>query len=141
MVTFRARKPTSTEAEGVLRRCLEEAVSSFRIDYETLANTWFNEDGPLALIDGSPHLAYDPKTGKVQTWSERQGVKPSHARRDGYSVEYQEDKIAVPPYGKFATIHVLFKEPPELGQILKILTTEVATARGGGWDPPRLLTV
>jgi hypothetical protein len=97
------------EAEGVLRRCLQQARTAVRIDYETLANTWFNDDGPLPLIDGSSHLAYDPKTGKVQTWNEREGVKPSEAKRDGYTVAYQEDKVLVPPYGKFATIDILFQ--------------------------------
>jgi hypothetical protein len=127
-VTFRAKKPTSTEAEGVLRRCLQQATTVVRIDYETLANTWFNDDGPLPLIDGSSHLSYDPKTGKVQTWNEREGVKPMEAKRDGYTVSYQEDKIAVRPYGKFATIEVLFQKAPGQAEILKILATEVATA-------------
>ncbi len=128
MVTFRAKKPTSSEAEDVLRRCLQETTTAVRIDYETLANTWFNDDGPLQLIDGSSHLAYDPKTGKVQTWNEREGVKPSEATRDGYTVEYQENKILVPPYGKFATLDVLFQKPPEQATILKILATEVVAA-------------
>ena len=126
-VTF-TKKPTSTEAEAALRRCIDAASRTVRIDYETLVNAWFNEDGPLPLSDGSDHLAYDPKTGKVQTWNEREGVKPSQTKREGYTVEYQEDKILVPPYGKFATLDVLFEKPPAQAEIVTILTREVASA-------------
>ena len=84
---------------------------------------------PLPLIDGSKHLAYNPKTGKVQTWNEREGVQPTQAKRDGYTVEYQEKKRAVPPHGKFASMDVLFEKPPsEEAEILKILTTEIIAA-------------
>jgi hypothetical protein len=127
-VTFRMRKPSSSDAETIVRRCLKAATTSVLVDYEILPNAWFNDDGPLPLIDGAGHLAYDPKTSKVQTWNERQSVRPVQVKRVGYTVTYQEDKIAVPPFGKFATINVLFQRPREQGEVLKILTTEVQAA-------------
>ena len=45
-VTFRGTKPTSSFAETVLRRCLQAAPTTVRIDYEVLADAWFNDDGP-----------------------------------------------------------------------------------------------
>ena len=128
-VTFRGRKPSSADAEGVLRNCISAAKTAVRIDYETLVNAFFNDDGPLPLIDGSSSLAYDPKAAKVQTWNEREGVKPTRAKGDGYTVEYEEQKVLVPPYGKFASLGVLFQRPPKQPDaILKILTAEVEKA-------------
>jgi hypothetical protein len=132
IVTFRARRPTSTEAEAVLRRCLDAAVRTVRIDYETLADAWFN-DGPLPLpmIDGSRHLFYDPKAKSIKTSNERQGVRPIQATRDGYSMEYREDEILLPPYGKFATINVLFEQSYQVDEILRVLIDEIHLAVGG----------
>lgn len=70
-VTF-TKKPTPAEADEALRRCIDAASKTVRIDYDTLVNAWFSEEGPLPLSDGSRHLAYDPKTGRVQTWNERE---------------------------------------------------------------------
>jgi hypothetical protein len=128
-VNFRAPKPTSDDAERALRRCLQRATATVRFDYETLVNAWFNDDGPLPLTDGSRNLAYDPKTGKVQTWNEREGMKPvATKRRIGYIVEYQENKILVPPYGNFATIEVVFQKVPDEAQISTILAAQVVSA-------------
>jgi TM2 domain-containing membrane protein YozV len=71
-VTF-TKRPTPTEAEAALRQCIEVTSKRIRIDYETLVNAWVGMEGPLQLIDGSWHLAYDPKTNRVQTWNEREG--------------------------------------------------------------------
>ena len=71
-VVFSRTLPTSNEAETALRRCIEVASKTIRIDYDTLVNAWFNEDGPLPLNDGSRHLAYYPLTHEVRTWNERE---------------------------------------------------------------------
>jgi hypothetical protein len=82
------------------------------------------------LLDGSDHLVYDPKTGKVQTWNERQGIKPVQTQREGYTVEYAERPDQLAPHGKAARIDVLFQKPPSEAEILKILTTELVAATG-----------
>jgi hypothetical protein len=69
MVTF-DKRPTSTDVERVLRRCLQIAATSVRIDYQTIANAFHNDAGPLPLSDGSSSLFYDPTTSKVQTAKE-----------------------------------------------------------------------
>jgi hypothetical protein len=127
-VTFSKQKPTSRDADAAVRACIDATAKTVRIDYELLANAWFNDDGPLQLIDGSNHLAYDPKTGKTQTLNEREGVKPIETKRDGYTVRYQEDKILVSPFGKFATLDVLFEKPGTSSQITTILAREVKSA-------------
>jgi hypothetical protein len=129
IVTFRAQKPTSTEAEGVLRRCLLRASTAVRIDYGTPANAWFNnDDDPLPLIDGSSALFYNPKTGTTQTWNERQGVKVLETKREGYTVEYREEKTLVAPFGKSAIVTVVFPNEPEQAEIQKILAAELLAA-------------
>jgi hypothetical protein len=127
-VTFTSR-PTSGQAEAALRACIESMRSAVRVDYETLVNAWVDDDGPLSLPDGSSSLAYDPKTGTVKTWNEREGVSPETAKRKAHTVETTENKMAVPPFTPFLTMHVLFeKAPPGSAAIEKILTTEVEAA-------------
>lgn len=126
-VTF-TKQPTSANAEAALRRCIDAAAKTVRIDYEMLVNAWFNDEGPLPLTDGSNHLAYDPETKVVQTWNEREGIKPSVTKRDGYTVVSEERKVLVPPYGKFVTMEVLFERVPKPAEITRILAAEVRTA-------------
>jgi len=129
MVTF-ASRPTSTQAEAVLRACIAAAAKTHRIGAEMLANAWVGEDGPLTLPDGSNHLSYDPKTGGVKTWNEREGVKPKVESVAGgaYFTEYKEQKVLVPPYGKFATVNVVFTKPPTEAAALAAVVRELQTA-------------
>jgi hypothetical protein len=125
-VTF-TKQPTSADSEAALRRCVDAAAKTVRIDYETLVNAWVNDEGPLPLTDGSHGLTYDPKTKLVQTLNEREGIKPSETKRDGYTVVSEERKVVVPPYGKFVTMEVLFERVPEPAAITRILAAEVRT--------------
>ena len=136
-VVFYSTRPTSAQAETVLRACIDVAVKTFHVEGEMLANAWFSrtgsqadEEGPLPLKDGSRHLSFDPKTGRVRTWNEREGVRPSVAENPDqhYVVEYREDKVLVPPYGKFATLEVLFEQRPSEAAMYEILVTEIVKA-------------
>jgi hypothetical protein len=127
-VTFKGSRPSSAEAEPILRRCLQAATTAVRIDYETLAIASF-DDFPLPLLDGSSGLFYDPKTSRVQTWNEHKGIKPAvETKREGYTVVYQERVDDVELHGEFARIDVLFQKPPSEAEIRKILRAELAAA-------------
>jgi hypothetical protein len=129
MVTFVGSKPTSGQAEGVVRVCIAAAKTSVRIDYEVLANAFFNDDGPLSLSDGSSSLTYDPKTAKVRTWNEREGIQPALTKGAGYTVEYEEHKIAVPPFTKIASMEILFQPAlKQSGDVVRILKAELEKA-------------
>src|SRR5204863_9458395 len=81
-VTFRGQRPTSAAAETAVRKCIIEAERVMFIRSEMLAQAWYstsgreNDDDLVTLADGSRHLSYDPKTKKIRTWNEREGVKP-----------------------------------------------------------------
>ena len=121
MVTFNKIKPTSEQAESVLRACILAVTKTIQVKEEMLINAWYNpastgstykDEGPLVLPDGSRHLSFHPATRRIQTWNEREGVRA--VKRDDpkgqYFTEYTEHKILVPPYGKFASIDVVFQK-------------------------------
>jgi hypothetical protein len=93
-----------------------------------LATAWRGQEGPLSLPDGSSNLSYNPKTGTIQTWHEREGVKPVVSTNRSYDVVYTEEKVAVPPYGKFAMIDVVFTKAPAEGVIYQALVKEIRSA-------------
>jgi hypothetical protein len=125
-VTF-TQRPTPTEAEAVLRQCIDAASTSIRIDYETLVNAWVGDDGPLPLIDGSRHLAYDPKTNKVQTLNEREAKAPATSRKPP-TPERSEAPLSPPTPGASAAPGVQQWGPPP--NQLKVNVTD----RGDGWQ-------
>ena len=138
-VTFNKIRPSSEQAESVLRACISALAKTVRVNGELLANAWYNpaptgstanDEGPLPLRDGSLHLSFDPKTGRIRTWNEREGVRPM--MRDDpkgeYFTEYTEEKIVVPPYGKFASLDVVFVAPPPEAVISTTLIAEVKRA-------------
>jgi len=107
-VTFNKVRPSSEQAEAVLRACIQAAAKMVQINGELLVNAWYNpsatgsgddDEGPLPLRDGSSHLSFDPKTGRIQTWNEREGIRPSmQIHPEGqYFTQYTEEKVLVAP--------------------------------------------
>jgi hypothetical protein len=74
-VVFQSQQPTPAQAESVLRACIDTTTRTVRVDYDMLVNAWLGDEGPLPLSDGSAHLAFDPKTKRIQTWNERERSK------------------------------------------------------------------
>ncbi len=141
-VTFNKTRPSSDQAESVLRACIAALAKVVRIDGELLANAWYNpsatgssdnDQGPLPLRDGSRHLSFDPTTGKIRTWNEREGIRPS--TRDNpkgqYFTEYIEKKVLVKPYGKYASLEVVFQRAPSEAAAVAVLITEIKRAVQG----------
>ncbi len=134
-VVFRTR-PSSDQAESVLRVCIAALAKTVRIDGELLANAWYNpsaggsyesDEGPLPLRDGSRHLSFDPTTGRIRTWNEREGIRPS-TRDDPkgqYFTEYTERSVLVRPYGKYASVDVVFHKAPSEAEAVAALITEI----------------
>ena len=127
-VTFHDDMPSSDIADVALRSCIEAMRTAVRVDYETLVNAWFNDEGPLDLPDGSSALAFDPKTGTVRTWNEREGVQRQQQTRSGYSVEISERKMAVPPFSPLVTIDLLYAETPSPVTAEKAMVDEIRAA-------------
>jgi hypothetical protein len=134
-VTFNKTRPSSQQAEAVLRACILALTKTIRVDEEMIAEAWYNSaaagttdrDELLPLPDGSRHLSFDPKTGRVQTWNKREGIRSS-TREDPkgqYFIEYTEKKRAVPPHDKFASIDVIFATPPAEAAIYATLVAEI----------------
>jgi hypothetical protein len=101
---------------------MTEAARVMFITSEMLGHAWYSKSGresdddQVTLPDGSRNLSYDPKTKQIRTWNEREGVKPQAvaASGAGYTVSYREDRTAVRPRSRFATVDLLFaKEPTE----------------------------
>ena len=128
-VTF-VRMPSSADIEKTLRACIARTAATWDIGAEMLAMAWRDDEGPLSLPDGSSNLVYDPKTSAIQTSNEREGVKPivSTAANRLYHVVYTEEKAAVPPYGKFALIDVVFVKAPSEDVTTQTLVKEIRSA-------------
>ncbi len=141
-VTFNKTRPSSEQVEAVLRACTLAAAKVVRIDGEMVADAWYNrtptgsaddDEGPLPLRDGSLHLSFEPNTGRIQTWNEREGIRPA-TRTDPsgqYFTEYTEHKVLVPPYGKYASLEIVFQKPPAEGEIYATVVTELRRAVQG----------
>lgn len=141
-VTFNKIRPSSDQAESVLRACIAVLAKTTRIESELVANAWYNpaaigssgnDEGPLPLRDGSRHLSFDPRTGKVRTWNEREGIRPTTAvaPTGQYFTEYTEQKVLVSPFGKFASIDVVFQKAPTEAVTVAALITEIKQAVQG----------
>jgi len=63
-VAFNGRRPTSTEAEAALRKCVDSVADHLRVVYEMVAEARYRDE-IVALPDGSVGLKYDPNTGAV----------------------------------------------------------------------------
>jgi hypothetical protein len=128
-VTF-TKRPSSTDIENALRTCIAKTASTWDINGEMLANAWRGEQGPLPLPDGSSGLVYNPETGSTQTTNEHEGVKSVASAPAGrsYHVVYSEEKVAVPPYGKFAMMDVVFEKAPAEEAIYRALVVEIRAA-------------
>src|SRR5262245_51679834 len=72
-VTFRA-KPSSATAEAALRKCVKEAADTMFVTSELMGTAWHGDE-TVTLPDGSDHLVYDPKSKRIITWNEREGVQ------------------------------------------------------------------
>lgn len=139
-VIFNGTRPSSEQAETVLRTCVLATAKTFHIDGEMLVSAWYNptgsgddEDGPLPLKDGSLHLSFEPTTGRIQTWNEREGIHPT-TRSDPsgqYFAEYKEEKVLVPPYGKFASLQVVFQKPTPEADVYTAVVAELKRAVQG----------
>jgi 20S proteasome alpha/beta subunit len=101
------RKPTPADAEAALRRCIEVAASSFRIDYDTLVNAWVGEDGPLALIDGSNHLATTRRPKRSKRGTSESGNSSYASARPHQSETLKRWGLGTPQgHGKIVTFPV-----------------------------------
>jgi len=63
-LTFSGRRPTASEAETALRKCVNSVADHLRVVYEMIAEARYRDE-VLALPDGSVGLRYDPSTGEV----------------------------------------------------------------------------
>lgn len=77
------------------RECLQEAADTMYIKSEVMATAWFgktNDPDTLPLSDGSDHLIYDPKTKRIRTFHEREGIAPATVASEGAGLfaQYQE---------------------------------------------------
>ena len=139
VLTFNKTRPSSQQAEALLRACILQVTKTIRVDEEMVANAWYNpaatgttdhDEGPLTLPDGSRALFFDPNTQRIQTWKEREGIRPS--RRDDpkgeYFIEYTEEKRLVAPYDKFATLSIVFATLPTEAAMYEKLIAEVRKA-------------
>jgi hypothetical protein len=130
-VTFVERRPNAEEAAAVLQHCINTTVKTFRIDYEMVATAWFNQEGPLALPDGSATLNYDPKLGTIKTFNMRAGAKPAASvARSGYTVEVRTSKTPAPPHGSLVTLDVTFEKPPDTKDVMAVLVKELTAVVG-----------
>jgi hypothetical protein len=120
------KRPTPTEVEAALRQCIDAASKHIRIDYEMLVNVWVGENGPLPLIDGSRHLAYDPKTNKVQTMNERSAKAPA-SRQTPPTPERSAAPLSPPTAAPPASVVQQWGPPPNQ---LIVNVTE----RDDGWQ-------
>jgi hypothetical protein len=145
-VVFIGTKPTSAQAEAVLRACITVVAAKFAVPREMLANAWFakvspsaDDEGPLTLPDGSDALVFDPIAKRTRTFSDRNGVQPTTRNAGPYFTVYREDNVIVPPYGKFASLDVVFPpgKVPE-ADIYKALVQEMEKAVRA--QSPRLST-
>jgi hypothetical protein len=50
----------------------------------------------------------------IRTWNEREGMKLEVSQGVGYFTEYEQNKMAVPPFSPFGSMTVVFlKQPTE----------------------------
>jgi hypothetical protein len=135
-VTFRGRRPTSADAERVLRGCMDAALKQFGRAVDVMGTAWHSASGQDAddkmvpVTDGSDHLVFDTKTGKILTWKEREGTKTVRSTNPtgGYFVEYEEENVLVRPGDKFATVNVVWAKKPDTATIYRVLIDELKKA-------------
>ncbi len=127
-VTFTGIRPSADEVGAVLQACINATARAVRVDYEMLATAWFNQEGPLALPDGSANLTYDPKNGTIRTFAQRAAAVPkAPVARPRHSIEVHNQKTPVPPNASMVTVDVIFEKPPNTAEIMKILVAELTT--------------
>jgi hypothetical protein len=135
-VTFRGRRPSSAEAERVLRACMDVALSRFGRTTDVMGTAWYSASGREAnddtvpLKDGSAHLIFETKQGKILTWKEREGTQTLRTANPsaGYFVEYEEEKVLVRPNEKFAMLDVVWSKKPDNTTIYRVLIDELKKA-------------
>jgi len=134
-IIFNTIKPSSDEAERILREVLESFMKN-KPNNDILATAWFTPTGSeidedmIPLLDGSDHLLYDSKTKKIVTWNQHEGIKTEITKGTEFVVEYEEYSMVVKPYTKFASLKVIFPTKPNKteDEIYRILIEELKKA-------------
>jgi hypothetical protein len=132
-VTFRGRRPSSADTERVLRGCMDVALKRFGRTVDVMSTAWYSasgreaDDDTVPLTDGSSHLIFQTKAGKILTWKEREGTATVRTANPtaGYFVEYEEQNVLVRQGDKFATVNVVWSKKPDTAAIYRVLVDEL----------------